>query len=177
VCSSDLRAAQKLGEKIVTNEHWKSSKIDVMKHLIEVKATRCPQFVQCLCETGNKRLVENTGHPFWARGSGESGLNILGTLLELLREKIKKRKGRSMVVTPLPRFVNRTVQCKYDVTDSSSQRQQNPWSNHTRQATCDYCGEPGHLHRNCKHGDYVQCHTCGCLGHKQKYCPNSSQFH
>ena len=35
---------------------------------------------------------------------------------------------------------------------------------------CYYCGESGHNAIKCRHGQEIQCFSCGCYGHKQKYC-------
>ena len=46
---------------------------------------------------------------------------------------------------------------------------------------CEFCAEPNHTTRSCGFKDYVQCHTCGHYGHKQKYCydfcENGNQYY
>ena len=35
---------------------------------------------------------------------------------------------------------------------------------------CYFCGESGHVKKNCRHGRKLQCHTCQSFGHKSKLC-------
>ncbi len=35
---------------------------------------------------------------------------------------------------------------------------------------CYYSYERGHVKANCRHGREVRCHSCGRLGHKEKFC-------
>ena len=35
---------------------------------------------------------------------------------------------------------------------------------------CGYCGEPGHRHKECRHGGPVVCHGCQKPTHKEKFC-------
>ncbi len=39
-----------------------------------------------------------------------------------------------------------------------------------REPRCYYCYERGHVKNNCRHGRVVRCHSCGRLGHKEKFC-------
>ncbi len=39
-----------------------------------------------------------------------------------------------------------------------------------RKPRCYYCYERGHVNNNCRHGRVVRCHSCGRLGHKEKFC-------
>lgn len=41
-------------------------------------------------------------------------------------------------------------------------------------AKCWYCGEPGHVAKDCRHGGKIKCNLCGQLGHKAKYCKNDN---
>ena len=34
---------------------------------------------------------------------------------------------------------------------------------------CWFCGERGHVSKNCRHGKPIRCLSCGTLGHKQKH--------
>ena len=36
--------------------------------------------------------------------------------------------------------------------------------------TSHYCGESGHIARDCRHGDKIECYSCGHLGHNAKDC-------
>ena len=52
------------------------------------------------------------------------------------------------------------------------------WQNVTtgrknQQRTCWYCGESNHMHHTCRHGGPLVCRTCGCEGHKAKFCFNN----
>ena len=35
---------------------------------------------------------------------------------------------------------------------------------------CHFCGEGGHVKDNCRHGAKLEGHSCGQLGHKEKFC-------
>ena len=38
------------------------------------------------------------------------------------------------------------------------------------QPRCDYCAESGHMKADCRHKDYIKCHSCLRFGHKAKFC-------
>ena len=41
---------------------------------------------------------------------------------------------------------------------------------HPENGYCGYCGEPGHRHETCHHGQPVECRTCHDKTHKAKFC-------
>ena len=45
-----------------------------------------------------------------------------------------------------------------------------------KQSRCWYCNEAGHTYRQCRHGDYVQCHSCHKTGHKAKHCSSRQLY-
>ena len=86
-------------------------------------------------------------------------------------------KGNKSKVDP-PRWVERTQILSFfqrgrrrPSTDSeSSDSSEN--SDFSLELCCAYCGEPGHDTRKCWHNGPIECHDCGELGHKRKFCPN-----
>jgi len=121
-----------------------------MLEILKTKADQCPKFKNRLLNTGSAELVEDTSDKYWARGLRNDGENMMGTLLMLLRQKLKKRKGRRPT-------------------------QQNKWVRDTRRRNnferrCSHCGENNHTTENCRFDRPLQCHQCHYEGHKQKFC-------
>lgn len=118
--------------------------------------------------TGSLRLIEDTSDEFWGRGLDGNGKNMLGQLLEKLRQ--------SVMVTPpntqfKPSYGSRNVQrndpkplkhanqntMKYSASGYSDQ-----------EPVCWYCGENNHVSHACRHQTLIYCRDCGAPGHKAK---------
>ena len=46
-----------------------------------------------------------------------------------------------------------------------------PRKDNCEEKCCFFCGEHGHISKNCRHGGKVECWNCWRTGHKAKYCP------
>ena len=80
--------------------------MDIMEHLLVVKAKQCECFNECLMETQDSVLAEATPSRFWGTGlsmfvtkncleSYWPGQNMLGALLMDLRTEMLTRKDES----------------------------------------------------------------------------------
>ena len=66
---------------------WESVKDDVMLRALRAKFSQHPKLAALLLSTGDARLVEHTTNDsYWADGGDGSGRNMLGRLLERVRE-------------------------------------------------------------------------------------------
>lgn len=81
--------AKALGKGVPLRSDWDDVKVKVMRSLLRKKFEN-PFMAPRLLETGDARLIEGNTHGdvFWGvcRGQGE---NVLGTLLEDLREELR----------------------------------------------------------------------------------------
>ena len=168
----------------VIDQQWLDKRSDVMRQILEVKAKQCLPFRDRLLKTGTRPLIEDTNHPYWARGINGKGQNMLGTLLELLRQKVHNAvphpqpsgtTGRHKQ-TSTPRNAPKTQQqINVRIGGRLVNRNVNRTFStnlHNTPARCYYCWEPGHVQRVCGHGGPVQCRNCYGLGHKSKHCWN-----
>ena len=101
--------AKKISKDIaddLTRLQWETDNVDIMEHLLAVKAKQCERFNECLMETQDSVLAEATPSRFWGTGlsmfvtknCSESywpGQNMLGALLMDLRTEILTRKDES----------------------------------------------------------------------------------
>lgn len=82
--------AKRLGRQIQIRSDWDEIKLDVMRHITQLKFDQNPGYRQLLLDTGDRELIEgNTwGDTFWGvcNGVGENHLGrILMTVRGLLR--------------------------------------------------------------------------------------------
>lgn len=78
---------------------WEDDNLDIMKSLLQLKASSCPQFLDCLKSNKNKILAESTFNKKWGTGLSKwvteatkpdfwSGTNLLGVMLMELTEEL-----------------------------------------------------------------------------------------
>ncbi len=88
--------AKRQGRLVTLRSDWETIKIKVMEEVLFEKFTQNPQLARELLATGIQTLVEgNHWHDtFWGvcycSECGGNGMNWLGTLLQQLREKLRK---------------------------------------------------------------------------------------
>ena len=150
--------AMRLGSKVRTNEDWQTHKAQVMESVIQAKLAICKEARDALLKSGSSQIVEDTNHPFWARGQEGNGFNMMGQILTMFRRKMKED----------PRMFRGSSH-----SDSNNRR----WATRDYQPRCFRCGEAGHTQDRCGHGLQVDCWNCGDFGHKQKHCHVYSRSH
>ena len=137
-------------------------KQSIMYFLLQQKASQCQAFRDKLTGSKGNKLIEDTGHEFWGRGRSCSGLNMLGRLLETLRENMPQSNENHQA----PRAHYRPKHPQYN---------QYPKRNEM-QLKCYNCGEKSHNLNTCRHQSPLRCYSCAGYGHKQKVCwKNSSK--
>jgi len=84
-------------------EKWQTERgVEVMSELLWIKYTTDDDAYRTLMDTGDKRIAEATGHPFWACGLDYEralvtnpkywrGENMMGNLLENLRRRFRQQ--------------------------------------------------------------------------------------
>ena len=153
------RQAQLIADKIKTDERWCNMKQSVMYFLLQEKARQCYAFQEKILASQGNKLIEDTGHEFWGRGRSGDGLNMLGRLIETLRE-------------------NMPVSQNVRVQQSQRRQQHHEYTpttrRHGQQAKCYNCGEKSHNRNTCRHQSPLQCYSCQGYGHKQKFCWQST---
>ena len=155
--------AMDIAESITTNDHWSSIKQSVMYQLLQVKAEQCSVFHQDSMASKGQTLVENTTHEFWGKGQTGDGLNMLGRLLMVLREKLPDSPP------PAPHS-----QSPYPTRPHQAYHRRSFPTSRSQQPRCFNCGERSHNINTCRHRSPLQCYLCKSYGHKQKYCRNNA---
>ena len=70
-------------------ESWHEVKSEVMWNLLEIKSKQCVEFREALIQTKGHRLIHNVDtDSYWGCGPDMLGMNMMGVLLEELREQI-----------------------------------------------------------------------------------------
>ena len=95
--------AKQVAKNIMQCKAWHDCKADIMTDILEEKAKQCPVFHKALQNTGTKHLVHNTEtDSFWGCGEDFKGLNMLGSLLEDLRQRLHLMLPRAQGSRPSP---------------------------------------------------------------------------
>ena len=110
--SSDPLSAKRVGDQVSVNEQWRSSQLDVMREIIELKYDQVKQFRKAIQKAPESSVfVEATKDGFWASGlDGDAtmktkadkwpGENRMGSLLkELARKHSKPQSTQSTGVS------------------------------------------------------------------------------
>jgi len=151
--ASTARDAKRIADQKL-NTHgsdWNIFKKDCMYDLLLAKMDQCPQMKTSLLESGHEQIIEDTNHEYWARGSKGQGLNMLGTLLMIIRDGLYSDFQQSQT----------TSECY--------RAPQNGFEH-----PCYQCGEGNHNRETCRHQGTLQCTQCNFTGHKRKHCPDLS---
>jgi ribA/ribD-fused uncharacterized protein len=106
--SSDPLSAKRFGDQVTVNEQWRSSQLDVMREIIELKYDQVKPFRKAIQRAPESSVfVEATKDGFWASGlDGDAtmktkadkwpGENRMGSLLkELARKHSKSQSSQS----------------------------------------------------------------------------------
>lgn len=128
--------------------NWYYDKKLIMHDLLIAKSEQCPAFVQALLQSGQDDIVEDTNHPYWARGKNGQGQNMLGKLLMIIRD------GLTQASNP-----------------TQSLESYRPPANGVS-APCMKCGEGNHNSIKCRYQGFLRCRQCHFDGHKCKHCPD-----
>ena len=84
--------AKKIANSVPKCEKWHEKKTTVMADILLAKAKQCPKFKSALLETDQKTLVHNIDtDSFWGCGPDLMGKNMMGVLLEELRESLRNQ--------------------------------------------------------------------------------------
>ena len=97
--------AKRLGSKIITNELWKTNKVNKMEAIVQAKLEVCEEARNALLSSGSSEIIEDTGHPFWACGLEGDGQNMMGRILMKFRKKLRENPAlfqRSQKMPPYP---------------------------------------------------------------------------
>jgi ribA/ribD-fused uncharacterized protein len=85
----DAWHAMSIGSNINKSQEWHGLKEMVMEEILQAKLKSCPEYREFLQTHKTSKLVENTEHPFWGRGTyAEEGQNKLGKLHMKLRSSV-----------------------------------------------------------------------------------------
>ena len=151
--------AKRIADQVRTDSRWDDIKQGAMYEILKCKSRQCPQFFDALQQSLDRPLIENTTNPYWGRGNNGQGLNMLGSLLTVLRSELSITEPQPRNFTPRPK----------NPPPRNQLGQTQPHSRH-QQLRCFNCGEPSHSQATCRHPSPLRCHTCHGLGHKMKFC-------
>ena len=149
--------AMQLGSKVRSSEEWHTNKAKVMENVIHAKLKVCKVARDALINSGTSEILEDTDHPFWARGTDGNGQNMMGKILMMYRRKMREDPAIFKSPAPQPKT-------------TPNQNNHRRWASQDYQPKCYRCGEEGHVQDRCRHLQDVYCWTCGYKGHKAKSC-------
>ena len=95
--------AKQAAKSINQSKAWQECKSKEMAKILEEKAKQCEVFRKALQNTGTKHLVHNTEtDSFWGCGEDFRGLNMLGSLMEVLRQNLHLKLPEPVSPRPIP---------------------------------------------------------------------------
>ena len=81
----EARDAKTIGQIDSINVEWHNKKTAIMKDLVQIKYESCQSFRDAIISSGKAHIVEDVADEFWGRGKEGNGQNIMGKILETLR--------------------------------------------------------------------------------------------
>ena len=90
--------ARKLAEKHkrAVRKDWNNIRQTIMTRGVYIKCLTHPEVAQALLDTGNEKLVENTGFDyFWGCGRDGRGHNTYGKVLMAVRDKLREEQEKA----------------------------------------------------------------------------------
>jgi ribA/ribD-fused uncharacterized protein len=88
--ASSPRDAKFIAKRIIQIPTWHEYKPEFMSDILMAKSRQCPEFRKALIGTGEKHLLHNIEtDSYWGCGEDLHGTNMLGVLLEDLRQTLK----------------------------------------------------------------------------------------
>jgi len=94
--ASSPRKAATIGRNrsLPLRKDWETVKVDVMRKALRAKFTSNQKIKEVLLSTNNAKLVENSPTDYyWGCGANGKGRNVLGILLEEIRDELRKNKN------------------------------------------------------------------------------------
>ena len=70
----------RMGKKVKASNEWKKVEDGVMREIVRSKWEQSERVRQAIGESGERRIVEDTPHVKWGRGTDGNGENKLGKL-------------------------------------------------------------------------------------------------
>lgn len=93
--------AKRISRAVRKSEQWHESKSSIMSEILLAKSKQCVAFREALLKTRNKRLIHNIDtDSFWGCGPDFMGVNMMGTLLEELRDSLNAKKEPNRELRP-----------------------------------------------------------------------------
>lgn len=73
---------------------WEKVKDSIMYDAVWAKFSQNPDIAERLLATGDQKLVEHTANDsYWGDGGDGSGRNMLGKILEKVRDRLSEEQG------------------------------------------------------------------------------------
>lgn len=86
--ASTAREVKNISLQIATAPAWYNNKVKVMEKILETKLEQCPEFYTYLnSKCKNKVIIHDDPNPFWGTGLYYDGKNMMGKILEKLRDR------------------------------------------------------------------------------------------
>lgn len=95
ICSSPMAAAHAgRDKKKPLRKDWEKVKDSIMYDAVWAKFSQNPDIAERLLATGDQKLVEHTANDsYWGDGGDGSGRNMLGKILEKVRDRLSEEQG------------------------------------------------------------------------------------
>ena len=155
--------AKQAVKSLPSTDAWKKSRETVMKHILFSKSKVSPAFRQSLKACKGKHIFHSCPHPgtelFWSTGIDKQnsqkcggifpGQNVLGNILQSLRDEIFKDEGVGTVSSGT-RSVGRSGPC--GICEVKGHSNLECWFRHRypKGVPCAFCSRPGHKYSVCR---------------------------
>jgi predicted NAD-dependent protein-ADP-ribosyltransferase YbiA (DUF1768 family) len=112
ILAATPRQAMKIGQTFLV-PLWEEVRLSIMMYALRFKKQQCPAYCTTLIQSGDRPLMEDTKHPFWANGPDGQGHQRLGYLHQKIRDSLfaEKRGGKD----PIPHSRVATHRTNHDI--------------------------------------------------------------